>query len=82
MYINVINVTYTYIMLRTIKPTYSMTVYCLRGTAPIGLYYSKVYQSLTNIYQNNIITSFLRNIKFVTTTGDPAPRKKEFKPAL
>jgi hypothetical protein len=37
MYINVIHVTYTYIMLRTIKPTYVMTVYCLRGAAPIGL---------------------------------------------
>ena len=36
-YINVINVTYTYIMVHTIKPTYLMTVYCLRGAAPIGL---------------------------------------------
>ncbi len=37
MYINVINVTYTYIMLHTIKPTHLMTVYCLSGAAPIGL---------------------------------------------
>jgi hypothetical protein len=42
MYINVINVMYTYIMytyimLCTIKPTYLMTVSCLRGAAPIGL---------------------------------------------
>jgi hypothetical protein len=37
MYIYVINVMYTYIMLRTIKPTYLMTVYCPRGAAPIGL---------------------------------------------
>ncbi len=28
-------------MLRTIKPTYLMTVYCLRGTAPIGLLFVK-----------------------------------------
>jgi hypothetical protein len=38
MYINVINVTYTYIMLHTIKSTYLMTVYCLHGAAPISLY--------------------------------------------
>jgi hypothetical protein len=37
MHINVIGVTYTYIMLWTIKPTHLMTVNCLRGTAPIGL---------------------------------------------
>ncbi len=37
MYINVMNVMYTYIMLRTIKPTYLVTIYCLRGTAPISL---------------------------------------------
>ncbi len=37
MYINVINVTYSYIMIRTIKATYLMTVYCLRGAAPINL---------------------------------------------
>ncbi len=42
MYINVINVTYTYIILRTIKPTYLMTVYYLRGAAPIGLYVVKL----------------------------------------
>ncbi len=35
---NVINVMYIYIMLCTIKPTYLMTVYCLHGAAPIGLY--------------------------------------------
>ncbi len=29
---------YTYIMLHTIKPTYLMTVYCLRGAASIGLW--------------------------------------------
>ncbi len=40
MYINAINVMYTYIMLHTIKPTYLMTVYCLRGAAPIGLSYN------------------------------------------
>jgi hypothetical protein len=37
MYINVINVMYTYIMLRNIKPTYLMTFYWLHGAAPIGL---------------------------------------------
>ncbi len=42
MYINVINVTYTYIMLRTIKPTYLMSVYCLRGAAPIGLLFKSL----------------------------------------
>ncbi len=31
MYIDVINVMYTYIMLRTMKPTYLMTVYWLRS---------------------------------------------------
>jgi hypothetical protein len=38
MYINVINVTYTYIMLCTINPTYLITVYILRGAALMGLY--------------------------------------------
>jgi hypothetical protein len=41
MHINVISVTYTYIMLCTIKPTYLVTVYCLRGAAPISLSYAK-----------------------------------------
>jgi hypothetical protein len=42
MHINVINVTYTYIMLHTIKPTYLMTVYCLCGAAPNGLSFEKI----------------------------------------
>ncbi len=41
LYINVINVMYTNIMLCTIKPTYLMTVYCLRGAAPIGFLFVK-----------------------------------------
>ncbi len=41
--INVINVTHTYIMLRTIKPTYLMTVHCLRGAALIGLCLEKTF---------------------------------------
>ncbi len=41
MHIIVIYVMYTYIMLRNIKPTYLMTVYCLCGAALIGLFLKK-----------------------------------------
>jgi hypothetical protein len=40
--------------------------------------YLKVYQSLTNFYLN--ITSFSKNIKFVTTTLQEAPRKSPGSP--
>ncbi len=43
MYINVINVMYTYIMVHTIKSTYLLAVYCLHGAAPIGLCEKKRY---------------------------------------
>jgi hypothetical protein len=41
MCIDVINIIYTYIMLHNKKPTYLMTVYCLRGAASNGLSYLK-----------------------------------------
>jgi hypothetical protein len=66
MYINVINVAYTYIILRTIKPTYLMTVYCLCGAAPIGLIFKQIH---FNDPEYNLRGSTLRSCLWIFKIG-------------